>query len=55
MWKKDKKLQLGDEPTEPTEEVAKKLCGSCKHRQTTKCLLNGGVMAPNDYCSQHTE
>lgn len=40
-------------PTEPTEEVAKKLCGCCRHRQTTKCLLNGGVMSPDDYCSQH--
>ncbi len=61
MSERKKKLYLGDESkakpavSQPTKEVVQKLCGSCRHRQTTKCLLNGGVMAPDDYCSQHTE
>ncbi len=71
MFDRFKKLHLGDKPVvevdveavaaeeegrdEPSTEVATKLCGSCHHRQTTKCLLNGGIMKPNDYCSGHTK
>lgn len=58
----NKSVVLGTIPTDDEKEELgympgdnpKGMCNQCTHRPETKCLLNGQIMQPSDFCSQHS-